>query len=673
MRARLGNFAFLVCLGLAAAPASAGTMALQWDPVPDTDLAGYRVYYGTAHATYTSNVDVGKVTTATLSGLVDCSTYYVAVKAYDLAGNESEAYSNEISGLSRPTLTSVSPPSASRGTTLDLTISGASFASGATVALGAAGITVNSVTFTSCSSLRANVTISGAAPIGATTVDVTNPDGVYGTSFGLFSVAADSGNPFVVSTVPASGAGGIATGVKPTVTFSEPMLFATVTVVNVRLLNSGGRSMAQAIGSPSLSPDGKTATVTPANLLAAGQTYRIEVIGGALGVLDLTATPMVSTFTQSPGFTVASDTTAPVLSSIGSSNIGTTSARITWTTNEPANGQVFYRKSGQTAYQQSPLDTALVTSHTIDLQGLSPSTSYEYDVKSADAAGNTATSTPDKTFVTLTSTYSYLRMEAEAGTLTLPLRSVSGTGAFGGAWIDTPAGTPTGTATAPAGTSLLGVNVPTTATFYLWVRMYGASTGSDSFFETIDGATRRTLTVSPTGAWEWIAGRSVSLTAGLHSIELGGREAQTRADRVLLTNDPLFVPTEQAVGDVTPPAKVTTFTATPASKQVALSWKNPSDSDFARTIVRYRTDGKYPTSPVDGFLVVDKTGAPGSTGSFTHTGLVNGTEYSYSAFALDGSGNVATRATVKATPKAGLAPVEAPPDDVANVRRVDGD
>ena len=45
--------------------------------------------------------------------------------------------------------------------------------------------------------------------------------------------------------------------------------------------------------------------------------------------------------------------------------------------------------------------------------------------------------------------------------------------------------------------------------------------------------------------WEWIAGRSYSLNVGLHALTVGGRESETRLDRVLITDDPGFVPTEQ--------------------------------------------------------------------------------------------------------------------------------
>ena len=43
----LALLAALVAL-LSGHAASAGTVSLAWDPVADSDLAGYRVYYGTS-------------------------------------------------------------------------------------------------------------------------------------------------------------------------------------------------------------------------------------------------------------------------------------------------------------------------------------------------------------------------------------------------------------------------------------------------------------------------------------------------------------------------------------------------------------------------------------------------------------------------------------------------
>ncbi len=666
LHARSLVLAVLAVLFAAVAPAYAGTASLAWDPVVDADLAGYRVYYGTSPGVYTQSVDVGNVTQTTMTGLTDCTMYYFGVKAYDTAANESTSYSNEISGWSRPTVVSSTPFSAEQGRTLSLTIVGTNFQSGAAAVFSNAGISVSSTTVNACGQLTVNVTVGSAAAPGASNLDVTNPDTVFGTGTGVFTVQAAVA-PSVSSTTPVDGATGVSVAVKPTVVFSEAMLVASITAANVKLLRDTGAAVAQAVGSPSLSADGLTATITPAANLTQGETYKIQVVGGAAGVLDLANHGLASTYNHSTGFSTVADTTAPTISAVASTSIASTTATITWTTNESADSQVFYRKQGDAAYQQTSVNPTLVTSHSSGLAGLDPSTTYEYYVRSADAAGNVSTSTPIKTFVTTANTYTYLRFESESGTLVAPVRSVSGgTGVYGGGYLDTPAGTTTGTASSPAGTATFGVNIPAAGTWYLWVRMYGAGATTDSWFESVNGAARQQIVPTVQGQWQWVAGRSYTLAVGLSSVELGGREAQARADRILLTNDPTFAPTEQPVGDQTPPSSDTSFTATGATAQVSLDWTNSSSSDFSKTIIRYRTDGKYPVSPVDGFAVVTKSGAPGSADSFVHSGLANGTTYSYSAFAQDTSGNFATPAKASALVTDITAPAA-----VFNLRRTD--
>jgi hypothetical protein len=82
---------FLVTLlvGLDPVKAIAGSVSIAWDPNTEADLAGYKVYIGTSPGTYTQTIDVGHVTTFTLSNLTDGETYYLALTAYDISANES--------------------------------------------------------------------------------------------------------------------------------------------------------------------------------------------------------------------------------------------------------------------------------------------------------------------------------------------------------------------------------------------------------------------------------------------------------------------------------------------------------------------------------------------------------------------------------------------------------
>jgi hypothetical protein len=99
-------------------------------------------------------------------------------------------------------------------------------------------------------------------------------------------------------------------------------------------------------------------------------------------------------------FTTASgqDTTPPTISNIKSSNITSSGATITWTTNEASDTQVEYGTS--TGYGSSTtLNSNKVTSHSQNLTGLTASKLYHYRVKSKDASGNLAVSA-DNTFTT---------------------------------------------------------------------------------------------------------------------------------------------------------------------------------------------------------------------------------------------------------------------------------
>ncbi|MBZ5638509.1 MAG: fibronectin type III domain-containing protein [Acidobacteriia bacterium] len=396
-------------------------------------------------------------------------------------------------------------------------------------------------------------------------------------------------------------------------------------------------------------------TVNSVTVSACGQlTAAISVSDSApLGPSSITVTsPNQASGTGLGLFTVRAATTPPSVSAVQSGSVGATRATITWTTDEPADSQVLYRKSGQTGYQQTEVDSTLGTAHAVVLEGLDPASTYQAQVRSADAAGNAAISSPDLSFATSASSYAHLRFETECGNLVSPVQMASGVGMFDSGAITTPAGTPIGGAANPAGTASYGIDVPTAGTWYLWVRVFAQDAQSSSWFESVDGAGLQPVFASRYGAWTWIAGGAYALTQGLHAIELGGYDAQAMADRILLTDDRDFVPTEQPVDDQIAPEAPVPFTATPGSALVSLSWRNPRDTDFQQTVIRCRTDGSFPTSPVDGHAVTAKAGNPGSQGSLTMSGLVNGITYSFSAFAVDRSGNVSVAAHAQAVPDA---------------------
>jgi hypothetical protein len=80
---------------------NSGKATLSWDAptanadgTPLTELAGYRIYYGTSPKVYSAIIDVGNSMTYVINNLAR-GTYYFAVTAYNVWGNES-SYSREV-------------------------------------------------------------------------------------------------------------------------------------------------------------------------------------------------------------------------------------------------------------------------------------------------------------------------------------------------------------------------------------------------------------------------------------------------------------------------------------------------------------------------------------------------------------------------------------------------
>ena len=97
--------------------------------------------------------------------------------------------------------------------------------------------------------------------------------------------------------------------------------------------------------------------------------------------------------------TYTPDTTPPVISNVQIGAITSSNASVSWDTDEPGNSQVAY--GFDTSYGNvTPQDTALTTSHVVQLSGLAADTTYHFQVLSRDGSGNLATSA-DFTFQTL--------------------------------------------------------------------------------------------------------------------------------------------------------------------------------------------------------------------------------------------------------------------------------
>ena len=92
---------------IATKPFNNGTATISWNANTESDLAGYRIYYGTSPRTdkcppggYPSKIDAGKTDTPDkpsykIENLENGKTFYFSVTSFDSSGNES-CFSDEI-------------------------------------------------------------------------------------------------------------------------------------------------------------------------------------------------------------------------------------------------------------------------------------------------------------------------------------------------------------------------------------------------------------------------------------------------------------------------------------------------------------------------------------------------------------------------------------------------
>ena len=161
--------------------------------------------------------------------------------------------------------------------------------------------------------------------------------------------------------------------------------------------------------------------------------------------------------------------------------------------------------------------------------------------------------------------------------MTTPMTVGNSTRTFGGRFV---------VATSDdAGSARWNFSVPASGSYYVWCRVLATSATTDSFFATPQGSGTDVYDLaegswSPDWQWSILNGRAgtgipltldprvVTLQAGSNWIEFGGREDASKIDRIIVTNDPDFVPTE---------GNVTTFADAPPSNQFY---------DFIETIAR---------------------------------------------------------------------------------------
>jgi hypothetical protein len=227
---------------------------------------------------------------------------------------------------------------------------------------------------------------------------------------------ADTTPPTVTAFSPSGGSSNVAVNSTMTVTFNEAMNASTINTSTVFLRNAAGAVVATTV---SYNATNRTATLTPASVLANSSTYTIVVQGGASGVKDAAANALAGTATSSFTTTAAADTTPPTVTAFspsgGSSNVAVNSA-MTVTFNEAMNAStiststVFVRNAaGVVAAANVSYNASTRTATVTPSAALANSTTYTIVVRGGasgvkDSAGNALVADATSSFTTAAQT-----------------------------------------------------------------------------------------------------------------------------------------------------------------------------------------------------------------------------------------------------------------------------
>ncbi len=210
----------------------------------------------------------------------------------------------------------------------------------------------------------------------------------------LLTQACDSTAPTLSSVFPADNATGVTTTANLVMNFAEAVTASTTGYISI--YNSDG-TMFERMNATSSTITGSgnaSITINPAGTFVSQASYYVMVSSTVFA--DASGNTYAGISSATTWNFTAIDETAPTISSV-TSTPATTSAVITWTTDEISSSKVFFGPT-TTAYgratTESDTDTR-VTSHSVTLSDLPSCSTFHYVVISRDTLLNSATSTSD--------------------------------------------------------------------------------------------------------------------------------------------------------------------------------------------------------------------------------------------------------------------------------------
>jgi phosphodiesterase/alkaline phosphatase D-like protein len=432
-----------VISGVSAVPGTNGTATVYWTTAMP---ANSRVDYGTTPTSLTLNVSSAALVTAhslSLSGLTNGTTYYYRVTSVDAFTNTSSspvapATASFIENSYSVWAPTVTPGRVDGGDPLavELGLKFRSDVAGVVTGVRFYKATTNTGThtghlWTSTGTLLGAVTFTGetasgwqqanfASPvsIAANTTYIVSylaPSGHYSYNANFFTTGVDNpplhalsfgvDGPNAVYLYGAAGGFPSTDGNKANywvdLSFAAivpPVISAvaaavTPTTATITWTTDVASNSRVDYGT---SPTALTLNATNASLVTAHSISLTALTTGTQYYYRVTSTDAFGNSSTSPVSTsppatfTPADVTPPVITAV-TANPGTTTAVITWTTDENSTSRVDYGTSPSSLTLNASSAT-LVTSHSISLSGLTVATVYYYRVTSVDSSGNSTTS-----------------------------------------------------------------------------------------------------------------------------------------------------------------------------------------------------------------------------------------------------------------------------------------
>ncbi len=608
-------------------------VTIEWDANAEA-VDGYKLYYqadtpgppfnGTGAAEGDSPIDVGNVTSYSITGLTDGKIYYISLTAYK--GTLESGYSNMVntgtgtSDTTAPTVISVTPLNSST-VAIDTPITAlfseamdATSISTLTFRLdnGATGtVSYNSQSRTAIYSppggLNSNTIYTATITTGAkdTAGNTIASDYAWSFTTAVVPPPPDTEGPSVSSNNPADLATDISVDTTVSVTFSEIVNCGTVTSGTLHLTP-------HASGSISCFETG--AIFTPTESLDYNNTYTVSV---TTGITDLAGNAMASNVSWS--FTTESDITPPTtVTGLSGTPVSENDIDLSWTASTDNVGVTEYN-----IFRDGSL-VGTSTSTNYSDTGLIAKTTYSYKVSALDSSGNESSRSAQVSVLTLDTTAPtvFSTTTPQDGANNVDINSFI-----------------TVTFSEPMDTSTI-----TTDTFTL----DNGSTGTVTYY-----ALSRTARYSPLSSLKNNTTYTATITTGVKDLSGNPLASDFTWSFSTISSSGTTPP------DTTSPSPVTGLLVSVVSETaIDLSWTASTDNVG---VIKYNIFR-------DGSLVGTSTST-----NYSDTGLNAKTTYTYQVSASDAAGNESDRSSPVSVPTLDqTAPIvisHIPQNNVSNVNR----